>query len=110
MLRRNISGQSLGFRLIDKATGDPETGATVAVYRSIDGGAQSAAAGSVSEQRLGQYSFAPTAADLTGTEEHLSWKAHGGFANCSRNATRGKANRDRERIWFSPHCVKPSDN
>ena len=33
----------------------------------------------------------------------ISWKAHGGY---SRSA-RGVANRSRERIWFSPHCLKP---
>jgi hypothetical protein len=31
------------------------------------------------------------------------WKAHGGY---SRSA-RGVANRERERIWFSPHCLVP---
>lgn len=31
----------------------------------------------------------------------VAWKAHGGY---SRSA-RGVANRDRERIWFSPHCL-----
>jgi hypothetical protein len=34
--------------------------------------------------------------------ECVPWKAHGGY---SRSA-RGRANRDRERIWFSPHCLK----
>lgn len=42
--------------------------------------------------------------------ERLSWKAVGGYANQARNASQGKANRDRERIWFSPHCLKPSGN
>lgn len=32
----------------------------------------------------------------------VPWKAHGGY---SRSA-RAKANRERERIWFSPHCLK----
>lgn len=31
----------------------------------------------------------------------VAWKAHGGYSRTER----GKANRDRERIWFSPHCV-----
>ena len=31
----------------------------------------------------------------------VSWKAHGGYSRTER----GKANRDRERIWFSPHCL-----
>lgn len=34
--------------------------------------------------------------------ECVPWKAHGGY---SRSA-RGVANRSRERIWFSPHCLK----
>lgn len=32
-----------------------------------------------------------------------SWQAHGGMAN--RAEKRGKANRKRERLWFSPHCL-----
>lgn len=32
----------------------------------------------------------------------VKWKAHGGY---SRSA-RGVANRSRERIWFSPHCLQ----
>lgn len=35
--------------------------------------------------------------------ECASWKAHGGYSRTDR----GKANRTRERIWFSPHCLKP---
>jgi len=35
--------------------------------------------------------------------ECVPWKAHGGY---SRSES-GKANRARERIWFSPHCLKP---
>lgn len=33
--------------------------------------------------------------------ETLSWKAGGGFGNQS-----GNQNRSRERVWFSPHCLK----
>lgn len=35
--------------------------------------------------------------------ECMAWKAHGGYSRSER----GKANRARERIWFSPHCIKP---
>lgn len=35
--------------------------------------------------------------------ECVSWKAHGGYSRSER----GVANRDRERIWFSPHCRRP---
>lgn len=31
------------------------------------------------------------------------WKAHGGMANVGHGP--GKANRERETIWFSPHCL-----
>lgn len=33
------------------------------------------------------------------------WKAHGGYSRTER----GKANRERERIWFSPHCLQPAN-
>lgn len=36
--------------------------------------------------------------------ECVQWKAHGGYSR----SVRGRANRERERIWFSPHCLKPS--
>jgi DNA adenine methylase len=35
--------------------------------------------------------------------EMVPWKAHGGYSRSER----GVANRERERIWFSPHCQKP---
>lgn len=34
--------------------------------------------------------------------ECVPWKAHGGYSRTER----GVANRERERIWFSPHCLK----
>lgn len=36
------------------------------------------------------------------TWECVPWKAHGGYARTER----GKENRERERVWFSPHCLK----
>lgn len=36
--------------------------------------------------------------------ECVPWKAGGGYANQN---TRGSGNSHKERIWFSPHCVKP---
>lgn len=33
-----------------------------------------------------------------------SWKTQGGFANCAKGESRGKKNRFKERIWFSPFC------
>lgn len=37
------------------------------------------------------------------TWDCVPWKAHGGYSRSER----GKANRTRERIWFSPHCLAP---
>jgi hypothetical protein len=36
----------------------------------------------------------------------LAWKAQGGMAN--QGNAQGKENARRERIWFSPHCLKPN--
>lgn len=40
------------------------------------------------------------------TWECVPWKAHGGYSRSER----GKANRTRERIWFSPHCLQTAQN
>lgn len=37
--------------------------------------------------------------------EKVAWKAHGGYSRTAR----GKKNRGQERIWFSPHCERPTD-
>lgn len=36
--------------------------------------------------------------------EEIAWKASGGYGRSER----GKDNSRRERIWFSPHCLRPS--
>jgi hypothetical protein len=36
----------------------------------------------------------------------LKWKARGGYG--SQGDTRGRENASKERIWFSPYCLKPS--
>jgi site-specific DNA-adenine methylase len=38
--------------------------------------------------------------------ECVAWKASGGFANQKRDTTQGRQNAHRERIWFSPHCLR----
>lgn len=38
--------------------------------------------------------------------ECVPWKAHGGYSRTAR----GVENRERERIWFSPSCFRPSDS
>ncbi|HEX8030307.1 MAG TPA: DNA adenine methylase [Vicinamibacterales bacterium] len=40
--------------------------------------------------------------DMPASWECAPWKAHGGYSRTER----GVANRSRERIWFSPHCLK----
>ena len=35
----------------------------------------------------------------------LAWKALGGYGSQARGDSRGKTNRHRERVWFSPHCL-----
>lgn len=39
------------------------------------------------------------------TWECVAWKARGGYG--SQGNGRGRDNAGRERIWFSPHCLKP---
>jgi hypothetical protein len=36
----------------------------------------------------------------------VAWKARGGYANQSRA---GNPNAERERVWFSPHCLRPGE-
>ena len=43
--------------------------------------------------------------DLPGWE-CVAWKAHGGYG--SQGDSRGRENADRERIWFSPRCLRPT--
>lgn len=40
----------------------------------------------------------------------IAWKTGGGFANQKAGRTRGQENANRERIWFSPHCLNPQGN
>jgi hypothetical protein len=37
--------------------------------------------------------------------ECIEWKANGGYGNQANS--RGRSNAFRERIWFSPYCLKP---
>ncbi len=70
-------GQHLGFRLIDSTTGEGLAGALVAVYRSVDGGTQALATGSVTDLGGGQYDYSPSVADLAGAEVSLLFAAVG---------------------------------
>lgn len=40
----------------------------------------------------------------------IAWKAVGGYSSTASGETQGKANRHRERVWFSPHCARPNDH
>lgn len=66
MYRKNTSGQYLYFGLVAASTGSALTGATVTAVRSIDGAAQGAATGTVSEPGNGQYQLAMSQADTNG--------------------------------------------
>lgn len=39
--------------------------------------------------------------------ECLAWKANGGYANRSDIDRQGRQNSSKERVWFSPHCLRP---
>ena len=43
--------------------------------------------------------------DLPAGWECVEWKANGGYGNQSNK--QGRDNAKRERIWFSPHCLRP---
>lgn len=38
------------------------------------------------------------------TWECVAWKANGGYGSLGNG--RGRENAGRERVWFSPHCLK----
>ena len=43
--------------------------------------------------------------DMPADWRMIEWRTAGGYSSTAANDTQGKANRHRERIWFSPHCV-----
>ncbi len=44
--------------------------------------------------------------DMPKSWEVVEWKAPGGFASQWDGETHGKVNSRKERLWFSPHCLK----
>lgn len=40
--------------------------------------------------------------------ETVAWKASGGFGGQRKDGT--NENAEKERIWFSPHCLKVTDS
>lgn len=77
MYRKNTAGQNLGFKMISTTTGLGVAGATVAAYRSIDGGAQATATGTATSQGNGQYTFALSQADTNGGDISFMFVATG---------------------------------
>lgn len=63
---KNTAGQNLGFAMVAVADGSSLTGASVTARRSIDGAAQAACTGTVSEKGNGQYNLALSQADTNG--------------------------------------------
>jgi DNA adenine methylase len=45
--------------------------------------------------------------EMPGSWECVEWKARGGYG--SQSDGRGRENSGRERIWFSPHCIRPNE-
>ena len=45
--------------------------------------------------------------DLPESWVSVPWKARGGYG--SQGETTGRENADKERIWFSPHCLRPDE-
>ena len=77
MYRKNTAGQNLAFVVLNAATGGGMTGAAVSGYRSIDGGAQSAVTGSITELANGQYNLALSAAGTNGNHIGFLFTAAG---------------------------------
>ena len=69
MFRKNTAGQYMGLVAINATTGATMTGtAGFAAYRVLDGGAQAAATGTVTDKGNGQLSFALSQADTNGND------------------------------------------
>ena len=45
---------------------------------------------------------------LPSSWETIEWKARGGYGSQGDKDGKGRANAKKERIWFSPHCLKPT--
>ncbi len=46
--------------------------------------------------------------NMPGDWRVAEWRATGGYANTAKNNKQGNVNRHRERVWFLPHCPKPT--
>jgi hypothetical protein len=64
--------------------------------------------GSRADMRIAVCGYEGTAPELEAAGwEVVPWKAKGGYAN---QGDTGNENSKRERIWFSPHCLRPGVN
>lgn len=79
MFKKNTAAK-LFITLTEKATGDPATGLSPTAYISKDGGAQAAAAGSVTETGNGQYRLDATDADMNADYIGVTFIATGAVA------------------------------
>ena len=68
MLKKNTAGQFIYFALINATDGSAHTGQTPTGYQAIDGAAQGAIGGAVTENANGQYEYAPSQGDTNGDE------------------------------------------
>src|SRR5260370_1177052 len=65
-LLKNVANQHVTFVMFSQS-GVADTGATVSVFTTKDGGAQAAGGGTVTNLGLGQYDYLPTQAETNGT-------------------------------------------
>lgn len=77
MYVKNLASQFIGFCLVNASDGSALTGATVTAVRSIDGSAQAAVTGSVTEKGGGQYVLALSQADTNGNDISFLFTAAG---------------------------------
>lgn len=69
-LQKNVAGQKFTFGLVNASTGAALTGVagSISMFVTLDGGSQSAAAGSITETGNGGYNYAPTQGETNGNE------------------------------------------
>ncbi len=75
--RAGQTGQYVGFNLVSTTDGTDLLSATVTVYVAIDGQAQGTATGTVTEKGNGQYGFAPSIVDISGSKVSYLFTASG---------------------------------
>ncbi len=68
MLKKNTAGQFIYFVLVSATDGSAVTGASPSGYQAIDGAAQGAIGGAITENALGQYEVALSQGDTNGDE------------------------------------------